>query len=140
MRTRRAKWRSRAGGNWWPRQELRSAVRLSADILQRLNGLLPELSKATSCEFTDLDPTFAYATKQPDADLNLGWHCDSGSFYDFGSHDTFLNFYVIVQKSDPQHSNLSFVSWDTLRELDPALPSKLKEAAPVNFKESLASF
>ena len=111
-----------------------------ADVLQRLNGLLPELSKATSCEFTDLDPTFAYATKQPDADLNLGWHCDSGSFYDFGSHDTFLNFYVIVQKSDPQHSNLSFVSWDTLRELDPALPSKLKGGGSVNFNECAGQF
>ena len=91
-------------------------------------------------ESADLDPTFAYATKQPDADLNLGWHCDSGSFYDFGSHDTFLNFYVIVQKSDPQHSNLSFVSWDTLRELDPALPSKLKGGGSVNFNECAGQF
>ena len=111
-----------------------------SEVLQRLHELLPQLSEATSCQFTDLDPTFAYATKQPDADLNLGWHCDSGSFYDFGSHDTFLNFYVIVQKSDPMRSNLSFVSWEKLRELDPTLPSKLKGYGSVNFNECAGQF
>ena len=71
-----------------------------AEILKRLHALLPPLSEATACQYTDIDPTFAYATRQADADINLGWHCDSGSFYDFGTHDTFLNCYVIVQKSD----------------------------------------
>ena len=56
------------------------------------------------------------------------------------SHDTFLNLYVIVQKSDPSHSNLSFVSWETLRELDPDLPSKLKDGGSVNFNECAGQF
>ena len=104
-----------------------------AEILKRLHALLPPLSEATACQYTDIDPTFAYATRQADANINLGWHCDSGSFYDFGTHDTFLNCYVIVQKSDRAHSNISFVSWERLAQLDPSLPPRLKNGGSVNF-------
>jgi hypothetical protein len=45
---------------------------------------------------------------------DLGWHQDHESYYEFGEHYHYLNFYIPFKKPVPEKSNLSIVPLDAL--------------------------
>jgi ectoine hydroxylase-related dioxygenase (phytanoyl-CoA dioxygenase family) len=48
--------------------------------------------------------------------FNTGWHQDHESYYYFQQNYHYLNFYIILEKEDPNKSGLSIIPFDKLRE------------------------
>lgn len=119
------------GGNMGKKAGYRSArlagVRI-ADVLPHI-ALKIEAITAASREEAGIQishPRFEemfFTTNSSDRSrsLNLPWHQDIENFYFFQDLRNYLDFYIFVEKPDPQQAGLSLVPWDFLRARSPEL-------------------
>ena len=53
--------------------------------------------------------------------VNFPWHQDHESFFQHRQHYHYLNFWIVLEKDDPENSNLSVLPFDRLAQADPML-------------------
>lgn len=91
--------------------------KIPCEIFARINKLkgycFPEInSEITNAVF------FSIKTSDLQNSINSDFHQDHESFYFSGDHFHHLNFYLVVQKDDINHSNLDIVPMDKLSKAD----------------------
>ncbi|MGU3778863.1 hypothetical protein [Burkholderia metallica] len=58
---------------------------------------------------------FPVVPADPSRSINLPYHQDHESFFLIGEHYHYLNAWMVIEKGDPAHSNLTIVPFDALR-------------------------
>lgn len=66
--------------------------------------------------------------------INLPYHQDATSFLLYQEHYYYLNFYVVIEKSDIENANLTIVPFDTLQAHDPTLYRLLLRSGATRFR------
>ncbi|MFC9477114.1 hypothetical protein ACFTS5_33425 [Nocardia sp. NPDC056952] len=64
---------------------------------------------------------FSVDPEDPEHSVNFPFHQEHGSFYDFGQHLRYTNLYLVLDKEDISHSNVTVVPFSKLKSSDPEL-------------------
>lgn len=123
-------------------------MELPPDVMSQIRDVLRQVAQHTSipvdAECPHLinsmqvpprgpDEALVYATKQSAQDNKFPWHTDHGSYYKVQSHEQQLNFYIPIQKSDPNRSGLALIPADVLAAKDPRFAAANPGGASVFF-------
>jgi len=90
-------------------------------------ALTAKLQKVNKMFFPDRDMLsiggsfFVVYENNPKYSINLPWHQDHETFYQMQQHYYFTNFWLVLEKGDPEHSNMSVVPFNKLRDVDPVM-------------------
>jgi hypothetical protein len=91
--------------------------KIPREIFTRINTLKEYCFSGISSEITNA-VFFSIKTSDLQNSINSDFHQDHESFYFSGDHFHHLNFYLVVEKDDINHSNLDIVPMDKLSKAD----------------------
>lgn len=77
---------------------------------------------------------FSIFKNDADHSINLPYHQDATSFFLYQEHYYYLNFYLVIEKSDPENANLTIVPFDILQTHDPVLYQLLLRSGATRFR------
>lgn len=80
-------------------------------LKDKVEAVLEAINTQTSLHVDLITPEAVYFNTEY---MKPGWHQDHESFYILQQHTNYLNFYIIVEKEDPETSGISLISLDTV--------------------------
>ena len=102
----------------------------SKNLLLKQKSKILEICNSTGLN-VDLISSFAIYTDTSWTDWS--WHQDHESFYFNQQHENYLNFYVILEKENPQLSGLSIIPMNALENLIPEHMNKIINSGAKRF-------
>ena len=93
---------------------------IDKSVMDKLHALHAEVFPGEL--FIDESMTFfPVLPTEPSRSVNLPYHQDHESFFLCNEHYHYLNAWMILEKGDPQHSNLTIIPFDALASKSPLL-------------------